>query len=62
MAAGRRRAPRAAGDGPALALWVWVWLSSTFANLVFFDRPAVAAWGFVAMGVVGVPLVARLRR
>ena len=44
-------------DRPALTLWVWTWLSSTLANLAFFHRPAVAAWGFVAMGLVGVPLL-----
>lgn len=49
-------------DGPAIALWTWTWLSSTLANLVFFHRPAVAAWGFVAMGLVGIPLSVSLRR
>lgn len=49
-------------DGPAVALWIWTWLSSTVANLLFFHRPAVAAWGFLAMGVVGVPLSITLRR
>jgi putative membrane protein len=51
-----------AADAPMLVLWTWTWLSSTLANAAFFDRPAVAAWGFAAMGVVGVPLLARLRR
>jgi putative membrane protein len=45
------------GDGPMVMLWVWTWLSSTLANLAFFHRPAVALWGFVAMGVVGIPLL-----
>ena len=49
-------------DRPALALWVWTWLSSTLANLAFFGRPAVAGWGFLAMGVVGMPLLVRLAR
>jgi len=49
-------------DGPMLLLWMWTWLSSTLANAAFFHRPAVAAWGFVAMGVVGVPLLVRLRQ
>jgi len=44
-------------DRPALTLWVWTWLSSTLANLAFFHRPAVAVWGFVAMGLVGLPLL-----
>jgi uncharacterized membrane protein len=59
-------APTAAGSGssdlPMIALWLWTWLSSTLANLAFFGRPAVAGWGFVAMGLVGVPLLLRLRQ
>lgn len=49
-------------DRPALALWLWTWLSSALANLVFFGRPAVAGWGFLAMGVVGVPLLVKMAR
>jgi uncharacterized membrane protein len=49
-------------DSPMLALWIWTWLSSAFANVAFFHRPAVAGWGFLAMGLVGVPLLASLRR
>ena len=49
-------------DRPAVALWIWTWLSSTLANLAFFHRPAVAAWGFVAMGLVGLPLMRSARR
>ena len=52
----------AGADRPAVTLWVWTWLSSTLANLVFFSRPAVAAWGFVAMGLVGVPLLWKTAR
>lgn len=44
-------------DRPAVTLWVWTWLSSTLANLMFFHRPAVAGWGFVAMGLVGLALL-----
>ena len=53
---------RARDDGPMLALWIWTWISSTVANVAFFRRPAVAAWGFALMAVVGVPLLASLRR
>jgi putative membrane protein len=60
------RAPRAADlpvdDRPALALYLWTLGSSVLANLAFFHRPAVAAWGGVAMGLVAVPLVRSLRR
>ena len=49
-------------DRPALTLWIWTWLSSTLANLAFFHRPAVAAWGLVAMALVGVPLLRQVTR
>jgi len=49
-------------DRPVLTLWVWTWLSSTLANLAFFHRPAVAVWGFVAMGLVGLPLMRSMSR
>jgi putative membrane protein len=57
-----RERERPRDDRPAIVLWVWTWLSSTLANLAFFHRPAVAAWGFVAMGLVGLPLLLRSRR
>jgi putative membrane protein len=50
----------ARGERPMLALWLWTWVSSALAAAVFFGRPAVAAWGAVAMGTVGVPLVQRM--
>jgi len=37
------------------ALLAWTWAGSTLGNAVFFDRPAVAVWGGVAMGVLVVP-------
>jgi putative membrane protein len=37
------------------ALLAWTWAGSVVGNAVFFDRPAVAVWGGVAMGVVVVP-------
>ena len=49
-------------SGLMIAIWIWTWLSSTLANVAFFHRPAVAAWGFVAMGLVGVPLLVSIRR
>jgi len=51
--------PRAVApdEQPLVVLWIWVWLSSALAALAFFDHPAVAGWGFGAMGLVGLPLV-----
>ncbi|MGF1647056.1 MAG: carotenoid biosynthesis protein [Kineosporiaceae bacterium] len=46
---------------PALLLG-WTWLGSIVANLVFFDRPAVALWGGVGMGLVVAPYLLRVRR
>jgi putative membrane protein len=52
-------------DGPMVApmvtLWIWTWLSSALANVAFFHHPAVAGWGLLAMGIVGVPLLTWLR-
>lgn len=47
--------PRRAPEGVPGALLAWTWLGSTLGNAVFFDRPEVAAWGGVAMGVVVAP-------
>ncbi|MFN2538098.1 MAG: carotenoid biosynthesis protein [Mycobacteriales bacterium] len=52
---------RAASTGVPVVLFVWTWLGSTLANAAFFGRPAVAVSGFVGMGLVGVPLLRRLR-
>jgi putative membrane protein len=55
------RAGAAAERLPA-ALLAWTWLGSGLANLAFFGRPAVAAYGLVAMGLLVGPYLARLRR
>ncbi len=50
-------------EQPLVVLWIWVWLSSALAALAFFHHPAVAGWGVLAMGLVGVPLLlAEVRR
>ncbi len=49
-------------DGPAIALYLWLWIGWTVAQVFYLDLRASAAWGFVAMGVVAVPLVRRLVR
>lgn len=37
------------------ALLAWTWAGSVVGNAVFFDRPAVAWWGGIAMGLLVVP-------
>ncbi len=40
----------------------WVYFSNVFGNVVFFDRPTVAVWGGLLMGLVIVPWWLSLRR
>jgi putative membrane protein len=49
-------------DRPMYALYVWTWLSSAVALGGFLHLAAAAAWGFLAMGSVAVPLLWRWRR
>jgi putative membrane protein len=44
-----------AAIGVPLLLYVWTWAGSVVANVVFFDRPAVAVAGGIGMGLVAVP-------
>jgi len=53
---------RPADDRLPTTLYLWTWASSVLANLAFFGRPAVAAWGGLGMGLVAVPLVLALLR
>ena len=48
------RRPAADDRLPAL-LYLWTYASQVLANAVFFDRPAVALWGGIGMGLVVVP-------
>ncbi len=41
-------------------LMLWIYGSNVMAALVFFDRPAVAAWGGVAMGLTVIPWAVRV--
>ena len=59
-AAGGGAALPAPADAPIIALWLWTYASSVLAHAVFLALPASAAWGAAVMGVVVVPLAARL--
>lgn len=52
---------RDADDRVPAALFLWTYGSSVLANAVFFDRPAVALLGGVAMGLVAIPYARALR-
>ncbi len=41
-------------------LMLWIYLSNVMAAAVFFGRPAVAAWGAVAMGITVIPWALRV--
>ncbi len=56
------RPAAAAAEALPAALLTWTWLGSTVANVAFFDRPWVALYGGVAMGVLVVPYLLALRR
>ncbi len=49
-------------DWVPLALYLWTYASSLLANLAFFDRPAVALTGGLAMGVPVALLLLALHR
>jgi uncharacterized membrane protein len=51
---------KVADDAVPTTLLVWVYASNVLANAVFFDRPGVALWGFVVMGLVVIPFLWRV--
>ena len=60
-----RRPDTARNDAVPLALFLWTWLGSALAHSVFLDAPELrysAIYGFVVMGVLGVPLLVSLVR
>ena len=56
------RGDRGGDDAVPVALYLWTWVGSAVALAAFLGHPAAAAWGAVAMGLVGVPLVRTLAR
>ncbi|MGV9752911.1 carotenoid biosynthesis protein [Nocardia farcinica] len=60
-------APSQPRDEPAtvvvpVAVFCWTWLGSTLAHAAFLGLPASAGYGFLGMGVLGVPLLVLLVR
>ncbi|WP_082899879.1 carotenoid biosynthesis protein [Rhodococcus phenolicus] len=58
------RQPRG-GDAVPLALFLWTWLGSALAHTVFLDAPELrwsAVYGFIVMGLLGIPLLLSLLR
>jgi carotene biosynthesis associated membrane protein len=53
---------RAVPEGVPAAVLAWTWLGSALGNLAFFDRPWVALYGGVALGVLAGPYLVRLLR
>ena len=55
------RLPRkTANDSAPNTLLLWTYASNVLGAAVFFDRPTVAIWGGVAMGIVIIPWAWRL--
>jgi uncharacterized membrane protein len=51
--------PRSGSAVPTF-LYLWMWIGGMVMNAVWLERPAVAAWGGVAMGLVAIPLLWRI--
>ncbi|MFE7801861.1 carotenoid biosynthesis protein [Nocardia sp. NPDC057440] len=45
-----------------IVVFLWTWLGSALAHAVFLGLPASACYGGIGLGLLGVPLVVRLRR
>jgi uncharacterized membrane protein len=53
--------PRRRADSRVpFVLYLWTWLGGIIMNAFWLDRPSVAAWGGIAMGLIAVPLVWRV--
>ncbi|RDI49870.1 carotenoid biosynthesis protein [Nocardia mexicana] len=49
-------------DAVPTAVFLWTWLGSTLAHAAFLHLPASAAYGFLGLGILGIPLLAALLR
>ncbi|MFQ6326274.1 carotenoid biosynthesis protein [Nocardia sp. CWNU-33] len=45
-----------------VVVFLWTWLGSALAHAVFLGLPTSACYGGIGLGILGVPLVVRLRR
>lgn len=57
-----RTAPPTRQVGVPVAMLLWTWLGSALAHAVFLGLPYSAAYGGIALGLLGVPLLVRLVR
>ncbi|MFC9665285.1 carotenoid biosynthesis protein [Nocardia sp. NPDC127606] len=53
--------PRDPSVAVPVAVFGWTWLGSALAHAVFLGLPASAIWGFIGLGVLGIPLFLRAR-
>ncbi|MFC8385076.1 carotenoid biosynthesis protein [Nocardia sp. NPDC057272] len=53
--------PRDPSVAVPVAVFAWTWLGSALAHAVFLGLPASAIWGFLGLGVLGIPLFLRAR-
>ena len=56
----RPTSPKDPNDSAPNTLLLWTYASNVLGTAVFFDRPTVAIWGGVAMGIVIIPWAWRL--
>lgn len=57
-----RRVPEGvAAPGVPVAVFLWTWLGSALAHAAFLGLPVSAIYGFAGLGVLGIPLLVRVR-
>jgi len=56
----RRRNDGAEGDGVPALMYLWTYVSSVLLNAFFVQRPGVAIWGGIVMGLVAIPYAYQL--
>jgi len=56
----RRRNDGAEGDGVPALMYLWTYVSSVLLNVFWAQRPGVAIWGGIVMGLVAIPYAYQL--